>query len=104
MITTAIGLVIERSCEVNYKFCMSWFCDALLTPKTGAAVLNVQAKDGLTVRGVHPDGHQLRNICDSEKEPLEGLSKLLSCQQLFSLNGYTLQGSTLSTFPLSSRC
>lgn len=74
MIATETGSVVEWSREVNYKFRMSMFRDALLTHYSHAAASNAQAKDGLTVRGVHPDSHQLRIIRDLETEPLEDLS------------------------------
>ncbi|KAI6044866.1 tRNA synthetases class I (M)-domain-containing protein [Pisolithus marmoratus] len=74
MIATETGSVVEWSREVNYKFRMSPFRDALLAHYNHAAALNAQAKDGLTVRGVHPDSHQLRIIRDLEVEPLEDLS------------------------------
>ncbi|KAI6108549.1 tRNA synthetases class I (M)-domain-containing protein [Pisolithus croceorrhizus] len=74
MIATETGSVVEWSREVNYKFRMSSFRDALLTHYSRAAALNAQTKDGLTVRGVYPDSHQLRIIRDLEMEPLEDLS------------------------------
>ncbi|KAI6123776.1 tRNA synthetases class I (M)-domain-containing protein [Pisolithus croceorrhizus] len=74
MIATETGSVVEWSREVNYKFRMSPFRDALLTHYSRAAALNAQAKDGLTVRGVCPDSHQLRITRDLEMEPLEDLS------------------------------
>ncbi|KAI6098224.1 tRNA synthetases class I (M)-domain-containing protein [Pisolithus sp. B1] len=74
MIATETGSVVEWSREVNYKFRMSPFRDALLTHYSRAVALNAQAKDGLTVRGVCPDSHQLRITRDLEMEPLEDLS------------------------------
>ncbi|KAI6014807.1 tRNA synthetases class I (M)-domain-containing protein [Pisolithus microcarpus] len=74
MIATETGSVVEWSRELNYKFRMSSFRDALLAHYTRAAALNTRAKEGLTVRGVHPDSHQLRIIRDLETEPLEDLS------------------------------
>ncbi|KAI5991147.1 tRNA synthetases class I (M)-domain-containing protein [Pisolithus albus] len=74
MIATETGSVVEWSRELNYKFRMSSFRDALLAHYTRAAALNTWAKEGLTVRGVHPDIHQLRIIRDLEMEPLEDLS------------------------------
>ncbi|KAI6006466.1 tRNA synthetases class I (M)-domain-containing protein [Pisolithus marmoratus] len=74
MIATETGSVVEWSREVNYKFRMSSFRDTLLAHYNSAAALNAQTKDGLAVRGVHPDSHQLRIIRDLEMEPLEDLS------------------------------
>ncbi|KAI6123770.1 hypothetical protein EDD16DRAFT_1704093 [Pisolithus croceorrhizus] len=74
MSATEIGLVVERSREVNYKLCMSSLRDALLTHYSRAAALNAQAKDELTMRDVHPDRHKLHIICDLENGTLRRLS------------------------------
>ncbi|KAL4081130.1 tRNA synthetases class I (M)-domain-containing protein [Scleroderma citrinum] len=74
MIATETGSVVEWSREVNYKFRMSSFRNALFAHYTRAAALNAQVTDGLVVRGVHPDIHQSHIIRDLESEPLEDLS------------------------------
>lgn len=74
MIATETGSIVEWYREVNFKFRLSSFREALLAHYTNAAALNAQIEDSIVTRGVHPDIHQISVIRDLESEPLEDLS------------------------------
>lgn len=74
MIATETGSIVEWYREVNFKFRLSSFREALLAHYTNAAALNAQIEDSIVTRGVHPDIHQISAIRDLESEPLEDLS------------------------------
>jgi methionyl-tRNA synthetase len=65
---------VEWASEVNYKFRLSTFRDALLAHYSIASESNANAEDGLVSRGVHPDVYQNAVIQDLKMETLEDLS------------------------------
>ncbi|KAH7885449.1 tRNA synthetases class I (M)-domain-containing protein [Phlebopus sp. FC_14] len=72
-ISTETGSAVEWSSEVNYKFRLSKFRDALLEHYTRAAEWNAKKEDGVISRGVHPDVYQ-DEVIKYLTEPLEDLS------------------------------
>ncbi|KAF8843388.1 hypothetical protein BDN67DRAFT_1028277 [Paxillus ammoniavirescens] len=73
-ISTETGSIVEWASEVNYKFRLSTFRDALLAHYSIASESNANAEDGLVSRGVHPDVYQNAVIQDLKMETLEDLS------------------------------
>ncbi|KAF9242666.1 tRNA synthetases class I (M)-domain-containing protein [Melanogaster broomeanus] len=73
-ISVETGSVVEWSSEVNYKFKLSTFREALLAHYSAASELNATAEGELISRGVHPDVYQNVVIQDLKTEPLEDLS------------------------------
>ena len=65
---------MEWSSEVNYKFRLSKFREALLSHYSIAAERNANAENEFASRGIYPDVYQHWVIQDLKTEPLEDLS------------------------------